>query len=167
MPLRSSANRHLMPDADEARRTRRRDHRRLRTELCVQETWFPQGYVQRQAATCRRKLYTVFSLHGYTKRDDGYHYHQQWSRSTVVSNIFTNTWDFGPTTAKPKSSIMARTTSTSTSTIAGDTSTSSQVFDLACEDYSNIISILGSASIVQATVAWLRGVCGLECQAAS
>ena len=46
-------------------------------------------------------------------------------------------------------------------------STSSQVFDLACEDYSNIISILGSASIVQATVAWLRGVCGLECQAAS
>jgi len=54
-----------------------------------------------------------------------------------------------------------------TSMIASDTSTSSQVFDLACEDYSNIISILGSTSIVQATAAWLRGVCGLECQAAS
>ena len=50
-----------------------------------------------------------------------------------------------------------------TSTIASDTSTSSQVYGLACEDYSNTISILGSASIVQATAAWLRGVCGLEC----
>jgi hypothetical protein len=38
-------------DADEARRTRRRGHCRLRTQLCVQETWFPQGYVQRQTAT--------------------------------------------------------------------------------------------------------------------
>ena len=51
--------------------------------------------------------------------------------------------------------------------IASDTSTSSQVYDLACEDYSNTISILGSASIVQAMAAWLRGVCGLECLLAS
>ena len=63
-------------DADEARRTRRRDYRRLRTELCVSEAWLQQKHVRRQAITHRRKLDTVFSLPGYTKRDDGYHYHQ-------------------------------------------------------------------------------------------
>ena len=55
---------------------RRRDYRRLRTEFCVPEARLQQKYVQRQATTYRRELYDVFGLHGYTKRDDGYHYHQ-------------------------------------------------------------------------------------------
>ena len=54
---------------------RRRDYRRLRAKFRIPEAWLQQEYVQRQTIKDRRKLDTVFGLHGYTKRDDGYHFH--------------------------------------------------------------------------------------------
>ena len=57
---------------------------------------------------------------------------------------------------------MAQTTVTGTSTMPATPQRAPKLLQLGAEDYSNTISILGSSSNAQATIAWLRGVCGLE-----